>query len=38
MWEVMHEYGRPSGPLRPDERRFNVAVSTFLDPEEAGDE
>src|SRR5699024_2904611 len=23
VWEVMHEYGRPPGPLGPEERRFN---------------
>ena len=38
VWEVMREYGRPPGALGPGERRFNVAVSTYIDPEETGDE
>lgn len=34
IWEVLAEHGRPPGEIAADERRFNVVVSTFVDPDE----
>lgn len=36
VWEVIDEYGGPPGSIAEGERRFNVVVGTFVDPDEPG--